>query len=83
MSPTFRVAVIVQKRLLVPECGSGVLTELLKLRTNVRSLTKLLLIANYIEMIRCATYRKFQNLTFNVWKRFSRVQELFMCDNSP
>ena len=81
MSPTFRRAVRVQKCLLVPE--RGVLTELLKLRTNARSFTKLLLIANYVETITCATYGNFRNLMFNVWKRFSRVQELFVFDRSP
>ena len=47
MSPTFRRAVRVQKHLFVPK--RGVLTELLKLlklRTNARSFTKLLFIAN-------------------------------------
>ena len=81
MSPTFRRPVRVQKRLLVPE--RGILTELLKLRTNARSFTKLLLIANYVETITCTTYGNFWNLMFNVWKRFSRVQELFVCDRSP
>ena len=81
MFPTFRRAVRVQKCLLVPK--RGVLTELLKLRTNARSFTKLMLLVNYVETITCATYGNFQTLMFNVWKRFSRVQELFVCDRSP
>ena len=81
MSPTFRRVVRVQKHLFVPE--RGVLTELLKLTTNARSFTKLLFIANYVEMITCATYGNFRNLMFNVWKRFSRVQQLFMGNRLP
>ena len=73
----------VQKHLFVPE--RGVLTELLKLRTNARSFSKLLFIANYVETITCATYGNFRNLIFNVWKRFSRVQllQLFVGDRLP
>ena len=81
MSPTFRRAVRVQKNLFVPECG--VLTELLKLRMNAHSFTKLLFLANYVETITCATYGNFWNLIFNVWKRFSRVQQLFVGDRLP
>ena len=81
MSPTFRRAVRVQKHLIVPECG--VLTELLKLGTNAISFTNLLFIANYVETITCATYGNFRNLIFNVWKRFSRVQQLFVDDRLP
>ena len=53
MSPTFRRVVGVQKHLFVTE--RGVLKELLKLKTNARSFTKLLSIANYIETITCDT----------------------------
>ena len=81
MSPTFRRAVRVQKHLVVPERGD--LTELLKLKTNARWFNKLLFIANYVETITCETYGKFRNLMFNVWKRFSRVQHLFVSDRLP
>ena len=60
MSLTFRRAVRVQKHLFVTE--RGVLTELLKVRTNARSFTKLLFIANYVETITCATYGNFRKL---------------------
>ena len=52
MSPTFRRAVRVQKHLFVTE--RGVLKELLKLRMNARSFTKLLFVANNVETIMCA-----------------------------
>ena len=72
MSPTFRRAVRVQKRLLVTDCGD--LKELLKLKTNACSFAKLLFIANYVETITCATYGNFRNLMFSVLRLFSRVQ---------
>ena len=81
MSPTFRRAVRVQKCLFVPERVD--LKELLKLRTNACLFTKLLFMANYVETITCATYGHFRNLIFNLWKRVSRVQQLFVCDRLP
>ena len=81
MSPTFRRTVRVRKHL----CGRAwrSITELLILRMNARSFTKSLFIANYVETITCATYGNLRNVTFNVWKCFSRVQQLFMGDRLP
>ena len=81
MSPSFRRAVRVQKHLVVPERGD--LTELLKLKTNARSFTPFIVIANYFETFMCTTYVKFRTLIFNVWKLFSRVQKLFVGDGLP
>ena len=53
ISPTFRRTMGVQKHLFVIE--HNVIKELLKLKTNARSFTKLFFIANYVEMITCAT----------------------------
>ena len=52
MSPTFRREVGIQKHLFVTE--HGVLKELLKLKRNARSFTKLSFVTNYIETIACA-----------------------------
>ena len=61
----------------------SVLTELLELRMHACSFMKLLFIANYVETITCATYGNFRNVIFNVWKRFSRVQQHFVDDRLP
>ena len=53
------------------------------LGTNGRSFTELLFTANYVETITCATYRNFWNVIFNVWKRLSRVQQIFVGDCLP
>ena len=84
MSPTSRraVGVFVSER--------AVLKELLKQRVNVRSCTELLhsvrgAAALKIPLagsraLRIREMKLFMNLIFNVWKRFSRDQKLFVGD---
>ena len=81
MSPTFRRAVRVQKRLLVTERGD--LRELLKLKNERLFFHKIIVHRNDVEKITCAMYGNFRNLIFDVWKYFSRVQQLFVGDRLP
>ena len=80
----------VQKHLLVSE--RAVLKELLKQRVNVRSCTELLYSVRVrgaaalkiplagSRALRIREVKLFRNLMFNVWKRFSRDQGLFVGD---
>ena len=78
----------VQKHLLVSE--SAVLKELLKQKVNVRSCTELLYSVRGAaalkiplagsRALRIREVKLFRNLMFNVWKRFSRDQGLFVGD---
>ena len=78
----------VQKHLLVSE--RAVLKELLKQRVNVRSCTELLYSVRGAaalkiplagsRALRIRKVKLFRNLMFNVWKRFSRDQGLFVGD---
>ena len=76
----------VQKHLFVSE--RAVLKELLKQRVNVRSCTELLYIVRGAaalkiplagsHALRIREMELFRNLIFNVWKRFTRDQKLFV-----
>ena len=78
----------VQKHLLVSE--RAVLKELLKQKVNVRSYTELLYSVRGAaalkipqagsRALRIREVKLFRNLMFNVWKRFSRDQGLFVGD---
>ena len=78
----------VQKHLLVSE--RAVLKELLKQRVNVRSCTELLYSVRGAaalkiplagsRALRIREVKLIRNLMFNVWKRFSRDQRLFVGD---
>ena len=89
MSPTSRRAVGVQKHLFVSE--RAVLKKLLQQRANVRSYTELLYSVRGAATLKkfpragsCALCMRemkiFRNLMFDVWKRFSRDQEIFVGD---
>ena len=88
MSPTSRRAVAVQKHLFVSE--RAVLKELLKQRVNVRSCTEILYSVRGAaalkiplagsRALRIREMKLFRNLIFNVWKRFSCDQGLFVGD---